>query len=44
MDNNLFERRSSGPGLARTSTSCAPLWRISDDFNAPKVKSISQIH
>ena len=27
-----------------TSTSCSPLWRISDDFNAPKVKSISQIH
>ena len=29
-------------GLALTSTSCSPLWRISD-FNAPKVKSISQI-
>ena len=24
--------------------SCLPLWRNSYDFNAPKVKSISQIH
>ena len=30
--------------LALTSISCSSLWRISDDFNAPKFKSISQIH